>query len=168
MDILNEKTIKKGTEFYEVRLVAYKKDFFHNNTWHFWFQKVVADHEPSPRISFCVKEYLVGYSLPVQVNTSLEFIDYEVSHCNRPIQAFRIEGNKEPIITVSIFKSSNVDEYVYLCTDIRAAIKALKSEAFKVKGNNETTKRRRIRMWKELIRQWTKTQFRDNFYTSLS
>lgn len=168
MDILNEKTIKKGTEFYEVRLMAYKKDYFDNSTWHFWFRKAVADHEPLPRISFGVKEYLVGYSVPCQMNTSVEFSDYEVSHYNRAIQAFRIEGNKEPIITASIFKSSDTyDEYVYLCTDIRAAIKALKSKAFKVKGN-EATRRRRIRMWKELIRQWTKTQFRDNFYTSLS
>lgn len=164
---LNEKTIKKGTKFYEVRLMAYKKDFFNNSTWHFWFQKAVAYHEPSPRITFGVKEYLVEYSVPNQVNTSVEFLDYPIYHYNRPIQAFRIEGNKEPIITVSIFKSSNIDEYVYLCTDIKAAIKALKSEAFKIKGN-ETTRRRRIRMWKELIRQWIKTQFRDNFYTYLS
>lgn len=166
--VLNEKTIKKGTEFYEVRLIAYKKDYFNNSTWHFWFQKAVADHKPSPRISFGVKEYLLEYSVPYQVNTSVGFLDYPISHRNLAIQAFLIEGNKEPIITASIFNSNDTyDEYVYLCTDIRAAIKALKSKAFKVKGN-EATRRRRIRMWKELIRQWTKTQFRDNFYTSLS
>jgi len=163
MDILNEKTIKKGTEFYEVRLLACKRD----NTWHFWFQKAVADHEPSPCISLGVKEYRVEYSVPYRVNSSVEFPDYKVSHYNRAIQAFCIEGNKEPIITVSIFKSSDLyDEYVYFCTDIKAAIKTLKSEAFKIKGN-ETTRRRKIRIWKELIRQWTKTQFRDNFYTHL-
>jgi len=163
--VLNEKTIKKGTVFYQVRLTAYKKDFCNDSTWHFWFQKAVAEHEPLS--VFGVKQYLLEYSIPRQVNISVEF-PYPISHRNLAIQAFRIEGNKEPIITVSIVKSSDTyDEYVYLCTDIRAAIKALKSEAFKVKGN-EATRRRRIRMWKELIRQWTKTQFRDNFYTYLS
>lgn len=162
--VLNEKTIKKGTVFYQVRLTAYKKDYLNDSTWHFWFQKAVAEHEPSPL--FGVNQYLLEYSIPRQVNTSIEF-PYPIYYNNCTIQAFRIEGNKEPIITVSIVKSSDMyDEYVYLCTDIRAAIKALKSKAFKVKGN-EATRRRRIRMWKELIRQWRKTQFRDNFYTFL-
>ena len=153
---LNEKTIKKGVKLYYLRI---KRDRS-NASWAFHLSRAEIIKFKKDEGGFC---YHLWFNIPwanqiILQGSNLWQTKFIAVYNNI------IHGNDKPILKLKGVNHGYYGvDYEFLCDSFDELIKTLKQLIFNGKGN-ESTKRARLKAYRELIRQWTKSPYRDNFY----
>lgn len=152
--ILNEKTLKSGTNLYFLHIL-YSKNY---GTWQFEINKAIItslERGLSGR-----PYYYVKFKTPWA--NQLKLYRYREA----TIYLDNILGNENPTVKIKEYIGTYENEWSFFCDSFRDLTKILKETVFSGKGN-EATKRRRLKVYRELLKQWTNSWFRENFSTRI-
>ena len=154
---LNEKTLKIGTNIYFLG-IQYSKC---SGIWQFEINKGIITSVEEGSVSGR-QYYYVKFKTP----WANEFTPEQHRYRDRAIWDDNILGNKKPTVKVKDYIGIYRNEWEFFCDSFRDLAKILKETVFSGKGN-ETTKRRRLKVYRELLKQWTSSWCRENFYTRI-
>ena len=154
---LNEKTLKSGTNLYFLG-IHYSKGY---GTWDFEINKGIITSVEEGSVSG--RQY---YYVKFRTPWTNEFTPEQHHYRERAIWGDNILGNKEPTLKVKEHIGAYRNEWEFFCDSFRDLSKILKETVFSGKGN-EATKRRRLKVYRELLKQWTNSWYRENFYTRI-
>jgi len=149
---LNINTIKNGTELFLLEVKHYKDE----KIWHFTIRKVKAESLDNKDSYF----YFHGRE---ETNTSDE-LPYDYHDCYHVYGDIR--NNKEPFLKIIHYNGMYAQNIIYLCDSYKTALKTLKQIVFNGKGN-ETTKRKRLSMYRAFMVAYNKAPYKENFYTTI-
>lgn len=145
---LNAYTVKKGMELFILQVTHYKDV----KTWYFIIKKVKAESLDAKDSCF----YFYGRR---QTNTSDELpYDYHDSY----YVYGDVHNNKEPFLKIKHNNGMYTQHISYLCDSYKTTLKTLKQAVFNGKGN-ETTKRKRLSIYRALMLAYNKTPYKENF-----
>lgn len=154
---LNEKTLKEGITLYYLHVKHWKKN---SPSWQFTFNKAKITK---------VEEYLSSYLIKfttLMPNTNPSSFDAVRLRNTAIVSDLRLHNNTEQFLTINECNGYWYEDYEFLSDSFKILIKVLKDTFFTIKGN-EMTKKKRLRIYRELIRRWTKSEFKENFYTDI-
>ena len=156
--ILNENTLKEGTTLYYLKAFQFPSP--HNNgAWEIIFYKVKLSY-----VNFGEMSFYVIAEIPYK-NRKQWFDDNLIR--NWDIAKGDVLNNDKPYIVIGKYmKGYSYVNYSYLCDSFETLVKVFKETIF-VNGCNEITKRKRQRIYREAVRRWTKSEFKENFYTKI-
>lgn len=147
---LNTYTVKKGMELFILHVSHYKDV----KAWHFSIRKVKAE-------SLDTKDSYFYFHGRREINTSDELpYDY---HDNYLVYG-DIRNNKEPFLKIRHDNGIYTQDIIYLCDSYKTTLKTLKHIVFNGKGN-ETTKRKRLSMYRAFMLAYNKAPYKENFRT---
>lgn len=153
---LNKETIKVGTELYLLS-VCYDKCF---RWWYFTIYKTKIKGVTYPLrndydIMIVIDMYL-NYNTDDSIPPTRATVFY-VSPSN-------LVDNHESFVKIKNANGVSTRQYTYLCDSFKTLVDVIKTTALLPKGN-ETTKRKRLEVYRELVKRWTKAPYKENFYT---
>ena len=153
---LNEKTIKVGDSLYYLNIL-HDKDY---GVWHFNINKAKITCFELERGG---QYYFVKFKIPF-ANQLISQNGYQ--HKQGQLWNFNLVGNDKPTVKLREYRGTYQNEYEFFCDSFKDLTKILKETVFNGKGN-EATKRKRERIYRELVKQWTKSWYRENFHARL-
>lgn len=153
--ILNDKTIKEGTTLYLLDVLFYK-DW--EKTIEFTIRKLEVLN--FTRYMYNTTQFVLQYKFPM-INENLFHNTFGNSACS--IDVDDVFGNKKPFVMVQNFKGDFSDEYTYICDSFQTLVKVLQTKTVFNPKSNEATKAKRHKIYRELVRQWTISPYRENF-----
>ena len=151
---LNEKTITVGDSLYYLNIVQ-DKDI---GVWHFHINKAKITHFELERGG---QYYLVNFKLP-WANQLTSQDEHKYQYKQGQVWNNEIYGNKTPVIKLKEYKGFYQNEWTFFCSSFKDLAETLKKTVFNGKGN-EATKRKRERLYRELLKRWTNSWYRENF-----
>lgn len=154
--ILNEKTLKSGTNLYFLHIL-YSKDY---GTWQFEINKATItsfERSVSGR-----PYYYVKFKTPWANQLTSELYRYR----DVTIYLDNILGNRKPTVRIKEYIGTYQNEWSFFCDSFRDLAEILKQTVFNGKGN-EATKRKRLKVYRELLKRWTNSWYRENFSTRI-
>jgi hypothetical protein len=150
--ILNEDTLKEGTTLYYLKALQHD-----NGTWEIGFYKIKLSHV-NLRLSFITAEF--PYENRKQWFNEKRIRNWDIAKCD-------ILNNDKPYVVIGKYMERySYVTYSYLCDSFQTLAKVFKKTVF-ANGCNEITKRKRQRIYREAVRRWTKSEFKENFYTTI-
>jgi len=155
---LNEKTIIVGDSLYYLNILHDK----YYGVWHVNINKAKITHFELERGG---RYYFVRFKIP-WANQLTSQNEFQYQYKQGQLWNFNLVGNDKPTVKLREFKGTYQNEYEFFCDSFKDLTKILKETAFNCKGN-EATKRKRERMYRELVKQWTQSWYRENFYARL-
>lgn len=126
--------------------VSHYKD---EKIWYFTIKKVKAES--------IVGSYLYLYGRR-ELNTSDE-MPYD---CRETYVCGDVRNNKEPFLKIEHSNGMYTQNITYLCDSYKTTLKTLKQIVFNGKGN-ETTKRKRLSLYRALMLAYIKAPYKENF-----
>ena len=149
---LNAYTVKKGMELFILQATHYKDE----KIWYFTIRKVKAESLDAEDSFF----YFYGRR---QVNTSdeLPYNYHDGYHVYGDVR-----NNKEPFLKIRHDNEMYTQDIIYLCDSYKTTLKTLKQAVFNGKGN-ETTRRKRLSMYRAFMVAYNKAPYKENFYTAI-
>lgn len=151
---LNQDTIKKGMSLYLLNIYRVKKPYY----WFFEFNKVkILSLNQPPTYS----NYIIRYKKTL---TNQNFGNY--STMDFILTKHMLHNNKKPYVKIKDNDIDNIKDIIFLCDSFETLTQVLK-QIFNPKAN-EITKRKREKVFRELIRRWTKSPYRNNFSTKIT
>lgn len=150
---LNENTIKVGSSLYFLNILQ-DKDY---GNWCFLITVANITYLEKDRSGHY---YFVKFKTP----WANQFILAQDNWRHRQGQLWNNEliGNDKPVIKLKEYRGTFQNEWSFFCHSFKDLTHILKETVFNGKGN-EVTKRKRERMYRELVKQWTKSDYRENF-----
>ena len=147
---LNTYTVKKGMELFILHVSHYKDV----KAWHFSIRKVKAESFEDSYFCFHGRR---------EINTSdeLPYDYYDGYHVYGDVR-----NNKEPFLRIRHDNGMYLQDIIYLCDSYNTTLKTLKQIVFNGKGN-ETTKRKRLSMYRAFMLAYNKAPYKENFYTTI-
>lgn len=152
---LNEKTLKSGTNLYFLKIL-YSKDY---GTWQFEINKaIITSFERGVFRPY----YYVKFKTPW--TNRLTPVEGGYHYRDRAIWHDNILGNENPTVKIKEYIGTYQNEWSFFCDTFRDLAEILKQTVFSGKGN-EATKRKRLKVYRELLKRWTNSWYRENFST---
>ena len=153
--ILNDKTIKEGMTLYLLN-VTFDKD---------WEKTIIFAIRKVEVVKFfrsnCDTRYFVlQYKYP-EMNVKIFHNTFAVS--GYFIHVNDVFGNKKPFVMAENIKRDYSEQYTYFCDSFQTLVKVLQTKTVFSPQNNEATKAKRHKIYRELVRQWTISPYRENF-----
>lgn len=155
---LNEKTLKIGTNLYFLKIL-YLKDY---GTWQFEIIKAIITS--FKRLVSGIPCYYVQFKTPW--TNQLTPVEGGYQYRGVTIWDDNILGNRKPTVKVKEYIGAYENEWLFFCDSFRDLAEILKQTVFSGKGN-EATKRKRLKVYRELLKQWTNSWYRENFSTRI-
>ena len=149
--ILNDKTIKEGMTLYRLNVYFYKVC---EKTIVFSISKVEVTKLVR---AYNTKHFVLEYKYP-GTNAKIFYNTFGIS--SYAIDAF---GNKKPFIMAENIKGDYLEQYTYFCDSFQTLVKVLQTKTVFNPKNTEATKAKRHKIYRELVRQWTISPYRENF-----
>jgi hypothetical protein len=155
---LNEKTIKVGDSLYYLNILQ-DKDY---GVWHVNINKAKITHFELERGG---QYYFVKFKIP-WANQLTSLNEHQYQYKQGQLWNFNLVGNNKPTVKLKEYKGTYQNEYEFFCDSFKDLTKILKETVFNGKGN-EATKRKRLKLYRELLKQWTQSWCRENFHARL-
>ena len=155
--ILNEKTIKEGMTLYTLYA-------FQNKVKKFWrFRLESSEVERVEEVVNNKKKVVLKRFRNNNTNDSLPYQCFESKWFTLEV----LTSNETPYIKYRHYITPYCSEYIYYCDSYQTLVKFLKKLIFNGKGN-ETTRRIRLKIYRELVRQWTISPYKENLSIRIS
>lgn len=157
---LNEKTLKSGTNLYFLHIL-YCKDY---GTWQFTINRAIItsfERGVSGRPYYYVKFKTpwTNQLIPLESEGGYHYREVTIWEDN-------ILGNGKPTVRIKEYIGTFQNEWSFFCDSFRDLAEILKQTVFNGKGN-EATKRKRLKVYRELLKRWTNSWYRENFSTRI-
>lgn len=155
---LNKETVKVGTELYLLS-VCYDKCC---RRWYFTIYKTKIKGVTYPLrndydIMIVIDMYL-NHNTDDTIPPTMATV-YYVSPSN-------LVNNHESFVKIKNANGFSTRQYTYLCDSFKTLVDVIKTTALLPEGN-EATKRKRLEVYRELVKRWTKAAYKENFYTTI-
>lgn len=163
MNIVNTDYIKKGKNVF-----LFMVDIYPRGLWTLYFQQAkVEEFKTRPKIDYYLEsedKYTFMLSVPRYVD---EKYAYMRNGYQFMVSKTALDNNDTPSMKLerkSCF--DDVERHYYVCTSFKTALETLKKYHITDKKYNETTIRKRQRIYRQFVTFWLNTHYQTNFVFS--